>query len=103
MTRQSIRKNRLVRRVVTALFVSCMALGVPAAAVLGSPGSAGAATAAAAPTDPLGPTIAQLEAVYAATLANTVSAVEGVYYPLVFELDFIDSYCFPTITRYCPL
>jgi hypothetical protein len=59
--RHSIRKDHLVRRAVTPLFVGCMALGVPAVAVLGSPASASAATTAAASTDPLGPTIAQVE------------------------------------------
>jgi hypothetical protein len=50
--------------------VACLALGVPAVAVLGASASAGAATPAAAATDPLGPTLAQLQAFYATALAN---------------------------------
>jgi hypothetical protein len=59
---RNIRKNRVVRRVVTPLFVGCMALGVPTVAVLGSPASAGAATHAAASADPIGALVANLEA-----------------------------------------
>ncbi|HEX3461315.1 MAG TPA: hypothetical protein VHT49_10460 [Acidimicrobiales bacterium] len=73
--RRSIRKNQFVRRGVAALFAVCMALGLPAVAVLGSSASAGAATPAAAPTDPLGPTIAQLQATYATALANVESTL----------------------------
>jgi hypothetical protein len=61
--RRNIRKNQLVRRAVTPLFVGCIALGVPAVAVLGSSSSAGAATAQApASADPIGDLVANLEA-----------------------------------------
>jgi hypothetical protein len=81
----------------TALMLAA-GLIVPGAFFALTPSSAGADA-----SDPLGPTIAQLEATYAGAVANAVATVGGVYYPLYFELAFIDSYCFPTITRYCPL
>jgi hypothetical protein len=63
MMRRSIRTNQLVRRAVAPLIVGCMALGVPAVAVLGASASAsaGAATAATTSTDPVGPIVAQVD------------------------------------------
>ncbi len=43
-------------------------------------------TAGAAGADPLGPTIAQLEASYAAALANTVGAYYTVYWSVYYEV-----------------
>jgi hypothetical protein len=100
--RPSARMATLPRggRVRSRMIALTLAVGlvVPGALVALTPSTAGAAG-----SDPLGPTIAQLEATYAVTVANAESVLPAVYYPLYDELAFIDSYCFPTITRYCPL
>ena len=69
--RQGTRKKQvLLRRVLTPLFVGCMALGVPAVAVLGSPAPAGAATTATTAADPVGPLVAQVEGLVNNLIAN---------------------------------